>query len=92
MKNEKSLLQEHFDLHSAVIVNNGPIGKVTKNVNAKTQKNVNAKNTITIRDKKRTRYEFSHHATFQAPPRSPGGEGKTKRFWVNIKFPKVTPK
>ena len=38
VKKEKSLLQEHLDLHSAVIVNNDPIGKVTKNVNAKTQK------------------------------------------------------
>ena len=45
MKKEKSLLQERLDLHSAVIVNNDSIGKVTKNVNAKTQKNVNAKNT-----------------------------------------------
>ena len=42
---EKSLLQERLDLHSSVIVNNDSIGKVTKNVNAKTQKNVNAKNT-----------------------------------------------
>ena len=45
MKKEKSLLQERLDLHSSVIVNNDSIGKVTKNVNAKTQKNVNAKNT-----------------------------------------------
>ena len=44
MKKEKSLLQEHLELHSAVIINNDPIGKVTKNVNVKTQKNVNAKN------------------------------------------------
>ena len=42
---EKSLLQERLDLHSSVIVNNDSIGKVTKNVKAKTQKNVNARNT-----------------------------------------------
>ena len=45
VKKEKSLLQERLDLHSSLIVNNDSIGKVTKNVNAKTQKNVNAKNT-----------------------------------------------